>query len=60
MTCTHGPKKDCAQCLVLEMAAVLEDATSHVLWFTAKDWEQWVPKARAVLEKAKKIQEASR
>ena len=50
--CTHGPKKDCHACLVREMAAVLEQATQN---FTPADWGWWLPRARAVLEKAKLI-----
>ena len=63
--CTHGPKKDCAQCLIPEMAAALEMAVEWRDKLAASPasqeaWEALVEEdgcldneARAVLEKAK-------
>ena len=54
--CTHGPKRDCHACLIPEMAAVLEQAVGY---FAGGDhvtfWRDWLLKARALIEKAKLI-----
>jgi hypothetical protein len=56
--CTHGPKKDCAECLVAEMAMALDFASAyahnrgiHGAPFSRCGFEVCM-KARAVLEKA--------
>ncbi len=52
--CTHGPKKDCHACLVGEMARALEEAVGLN---TIRSWREWLPNARAVLEKANLIED---
>ena len=62
--CTHGPKKDCAQCLNRELVEALEGllkdhcdlVNSGDSGFWEVEEEEEVIAARAVLEKAKEAQ----
>ena len=69
--CTHGPKRDCHACLVREFVEAMGEiahklgvlrqvAEASGVRYDARNLRELEELARAVLEKAKKIQEASR
>ena len=59
--CTHGPKRDCHACLIPEMAKALDELLASLkpnpAPFTRSDFRGIVRDARAVLEKAKLIED---